>query len=520
MPTLKEMEMAEAQSGFSELLNDTKDYYAKKMTLPQYKGVSGRRGTFGQRDKESNVARIRVTGGRIDKKMLRFLVDTAKKNGVDHMHLCTCQSFQMHDVQPEQVIGILNDSIENGVYSYGTGGNFPRNVMCSPKAGTDPNEAFDVMPYALETGKYVVEVCENPEMPKKLKTAFSGSKANLTHATYRDLGFVAQPDGTFSVYCAGGLGPNPRVGVNVLNGLDPKDTLYAVQTMINVFQKYGNNKDANKRRTRYMVEELGGDEAFAKIWREEFDRLKAEKDLRLKDVKEIEFYKTGDGSTIEENWRVHPQKQEGLYTVEWHPIGGRPSLDMMEKIAEAIEPMEEVELRSSPFQTVYIINLTGDEAKKILDLTAEDSARSVFETSVACVGASTCQIGLQDSQKLLEACVKAVREADLPVDALPQMHFSGCRNSCGAHQTAKVGFSGFIGREDGKMVPAFELCLYGDNDQDHTRMGRNVALLAEADIPAFVAELGKNVAASGKSYDEWIAENPQGVEILADKYKL
>lgn len=51
-------------------------------------------------------------------------------------------------------------------------------------------------------------------------------------------------------------------------------------------------------------------------------------------------------------------------------------------------------------------------------------------------------------------------------------------------------------------------------------MGRNVALLAEADIPAFVAELGKTVAASGKSYDEWIAENPQGVEILAVKYKL
>ena len=34
--------------------------------------------------------------------------------------------------------------------------------------------------------------------------------------------------------------------------------------------------------------------------------------------------KTGDGSTAE-GWRVIPQKQEGLYAVAYHPIGGCPN---------------------------------------------------------------------------------------------------------------------------------------------------------------------------------------------------
>lgn len=521
MPTLKEMELAEAQNGFEELRNYASDYHAGKITLPQYKSLSGRRGTFGQRDHKKSMARIRVTGGRWDKDTLKLFIELAHKYPSDHLHLATCQSFQIHDLDEDQVCGILKDCLDAGLINYGTGGNFPRNVMCSPLAGTDPLEAFDVMPYVQAAGHYLTEVCDNPEMPKKLKTAFSGSKTNLTHASYRDLGFDANPDGSFTVFCAGGLGPNPRAGVRVIDHLDPEDVLYAIQTMINVFQKYGNNQDASKRRTRYMVEALGGEDAFRKIWLEEFEKLRQEKDLRLKDIQKIEFDKVGDGSTPQASWRILPQKQDGLYTVEWHPIGGKPHLSTLEKISEAIEPMDQVELRSSPFQTLYIINLTGKEADQILELTEEDCAKSRFETSVCCVGSETCQIGLRDSQQLLNECIEALRkEKDLPFDALPQAHFSGCRNSCGAHQTAKIGFSGFIGKKDGKIVPAFQLCLYGSNDPDHTLMGKNVALLAQEDIPAFICELARTVADSGLNFDQWSEQNPKGVETLADRWAL
>ena len=38
--------------------------------------------------------------------------------------------------------------------------------------------------------------------------------------------------------------------------------------------------------------------------------------------------------------------------------------------------MDEVEARISPDETMYIINLTGDEAKKVLDAT-DDGAENV-----------------------------------------------------------------------------------------------------------------------------------------------
>ena len=45
-----------------------------------------------------------------------------------------------------------------------------------------------------------------PRLPRKLKAGFSHTPKNVTHATYRDLGFSAREDGSFDVYSAGGLG--------------------------------------------------------------------------------------------------------------------------------------------------------------------------------------------------------------------------------------------------------------------------------------------------------------------------
>ena len=56
--------------------------------------------------------------------------------------------------------------------------------------------------------------------------AFSNSETNEVHANFRDLGFIANDDHTFDVYCCGGLGNNPMMGVQVGSHIDPKDILY------------------------------------------------------------------------------------------------------------------------------------------------------------------------------------------------------------------------------------------------------------------------------------------------------
>ena len=67
-------------------------------------------------------------------------------------------------------------------------------------------------------------------------------------------------------------------------------------------------------------------------------------------------------------------------------------MDSLTALAEAVKDMEAVELRLAPDETAYIINLTADEADKVLEA-VPDSAASLFETSVSCIGASICQVG-------------------------------------------------------------------------------------------------------------------------------
>ena len=54
----------------------------------------------------------------------------------------------------------------------------------------------------------------------------------------------------------------------------------------------------------------------------------------------------------------------------------------------------DAECRIAPHETIYIINLTADEAKKVLEAT-NGRAQSTFENSVACIGAAICQQGVK-----------------------------------------------------------------------------------------------------------------------------
>ena len=163
------------------------------------------------------------------------------------------------------------------------------------------------------------------------------------------------------------------------------------------------------------------------------------------------------------------------------------------------------------------VDLTGAEAEKVLTATP-DSAQSLFETSVSCIGGLTCQVGLRDSQGLLAACVKAVREAGLPDGALPQIHISGCPSSCGTHQTGTIGFRGASRPVDGKPQPGFQLFVGGCDRQGSETMGRILGVVLEADVPAFLVALGREVAASGMDYAAWSAANPDAIDRIAAPY--
>ena len=177
------------------------------------------------------------------------------------------------------------------------------------------------MPYAEAAADYLMNFIKAEKMPRKLKVAFSSSPKNLTHATFRDLGFAARPDGKFDVYSAGGLGNNPRFGVKVAEAVDPEKILYYVKAMWLTFRAYGNYENRGKARTRYMQEILGGPEKYAGAFLEKLNQVLASGENLDLAVAPWEISKKGNGSAAC-GARVIPQKQDGLYTVVWHPLGG------------------------------------------------------------------------------------------------------------------------------------------------------------------------------------------------------
>jgi sulfite reductase (ferredoxin) len=182
-----------------------------------------------------------------------------------------------------------------------------------------------------------------------------------------------------------------------------------------------------------------------------------------------------------------------------------------------IKDMDEVEARISPDETMYIINLTGDEAKKVLDAT-DDGAETLFETSVSCIGATICQVGLRDSQGLLHKVIEAEREAGLKDGSLPKIHISGCMSSCGTHQIGEIGFHGSMKVIDKVAHPAFVLHINGSDVQGKEVMGEEVGIIFESEIPEFLVKLGKAVESEGLDYAQWNLKHPDGIKEIAKEY--
>ena len=179
--------------------------------------------------------------------------------------------------------------------------------------------------------------------------------------------------------------------------------------------------------------------------------------------------------------------------------------------------MEDVEIRLAPDETIYFINLNGKEAEKVLAVTA-DGAGNLFETSVACIGAAVCQVGLRDSQGVLAKIIEEVRKYDFADGVLPRIHISGCTSSCGTHQIGTLGFHGGVKRVNNAAQPAFTFHVNGSDREGEERFGEQWGMMFEKDLPAFFAELGQAVAAEDRTFDTWFLEDPGKLRKIAEKY--
>lgn len=537
---------AEFREDLKEFHEMTKKFYQKDVNIAEYKRFSGGFGSYAQRGGGSSMLRLRFAGGEIVKEQLLFLAESIEKYNISLVHFSTCQSVQLHNLSEAQVCALIEEAFGHGIVTRGGGGNYPRNVMCSPLSGVQEGEYFDVLPYAKAAEDYLLGFIHTVKLPRKLKVCFSNSKENVTHATFRDLGFVATKEGKFDVYSAGGLGREPRMGALVASGVDPSQTLYCLKAMVDTFTAYGNYENRARARTRFMQDALGT-EGYIKAFQEKLSQALSKEDLPLS-ITIPEITKQGDGeflpsyqidcptqgnnpdpeaetahgtgNTLQADTirsQIIPQKQEGLYALHYHARGGSPKPEFFRNLYNAILPMDDVVLRVSPDQSLYILNLAASEAKELLALT-KDNARTLFETSVSCIGASICQVGARDSQALLAACLERVRKEHFKNRVLPKIHISGCPSSCSGHPVASLGFRGGMKQTKDGPKPAFAVYEMGCAVRGKENFGTELGVMLESEIPEFLVELGKEISARGMEYQEFVEKEHGEFLKIVGKY--
>lgn len=496
----------------------TMQFHRGEITVPEYKAFSGGFGSYAQRGGKKHMLRLRMAGGRLTKERLKFIVENCDAYGIDRLKITTCQSIQLHDLEASDLCELMEKAWRADMISRGGGGDFPRNVMASPLSGVQQGEYFDVMPYAEAAGEYLMNFIKAVKFPRKLKVCFSNSPENDTHATFRDMGFAANADHTFDVYIAGGLGIKPCLGICVDKGISPDKILYYLKAMVNTFTAYGNYENRGKARTRFMQESLGTD-GLIKAFQEKLSQVMTSEvlDLKIPEIMQTAPSRKKEMGIPAADKRIIPQKQAGLYAVFYQPMGGNLSPAKAASLYQLIEPMEDVEIRLTPDEGLYVINCNASEAEVIFKTTT-DGAQNLFETSVACIGASTCQVGIGNSPALLSACIEKVRKENFADGVLPKIHISGCPSSCGSHQIGAIGFRGGIKQTPDGPKPAFAIFEGGcplQGQEVISDMGKSI----EADkIPDFLVELGKIISDENTTYDKWITNHHDKLIELIEKY--
>lgn len=493
-------------------------FLQNEINKSQFKGISGGFGVYSHRDGKHFMIRLRVPSGVCSFNNFKNIFDISKKFNLKNVHLTTRQAIQLHGLSLDEICIAMEECIKKEIYTRGGGGNFPRNVSMSPLSGVDPNEAFDVTPYALAANNHFINKITTYKLPRKLKVAFSNGNNDDGHSTVQDLGFLActkNDKNYFRVFFGGGLGRNAAVALEFDELVDPKDCLYHIEAITNLFIKEGNYENKARARVRYMVEKLGKD-GFIKEYKKHLKFAMENNNLELL-ISPINYNKKGIFTNVQD-LRLVPQKQKGLYSVYFHPIGGILSMDTFKILINELEKMENPMIRLTMTEGIYFVNLNGKEAEKLLQITKSLGGDTNLSQSVACIGVPVCQMGVLESQETLNLIINYFKEKGLTEDILPKIHISGCPNSCGVHQIGKIGLTGKMKKIDGTLVKCFELHIGGSFEYGKSRLGEIYGDIPVQDIPEMLYKLALEIKNKATTFDDFIKNHNLRFKEIIDNY--
>ncbi len=514
---------------FKRVLND---YQAGKIDdLKPYTSIMGIYKEGPKR--ETYMIRPRIAGGVINVDQLGNISKIVQKYNLQ-FRFTTRQDIQLHHAKLEDLRAILDDLLFFGLITKGAGGDGVRNIACSPLAGVDAEEAFDVTPYAKLAINYLMQKKESFTLPRKYKIAFSNSTKDTANATITDIGFIAKIQNNrrgFSVYGGGGMGRNAKAGILIASFIEADQALYYIEALKNIFYREGDRKNRSKARLRYVVERLGKD-TFLNMITDEIKVLKeSSEDLTMQLDKTEALEPTKFLNKIRENalWDerlkevVFSQKQPGKYSLYVHPSKAVMRGDQLDEIVSFLRGLSEpASLRLTMTQGFFVRDLCKENVEKLMAISSLYTSIYPIENTVACVGPEICNFGLNNSQSLLQHILDTFKgETESIKAALPSVLISGCPNSCGQHPKGLIGFVGSRKRMDEQLVETYVLSMGGIVGEPGARFGDIYGEIQSREIGPFLLELAKLKAASTmKDFIGFLDENKDAVQYLVGKYTV
>ena len=523
-----EIENPIVEKDIIELEKKIREFKGGSIDEEKFRSLRLARGVYGQRQAGVQMIRIKLPYGKVSSRQLRRISDVADEYSTGRLHITTRQDIQIHYVDLDRTPELWAQLEKDSVTLREACGNTVRNVTASETAGIDKDEPFDVSPYAQAVFEYFLRNPIGQEMGRKFKVSFSSSDADTGLSYMHDLGFIAKMrEGIkgFKVMLGGGLGSQPRHADELFSFLPANEIIPMMETVVRVFDRYGERKSRAKARLKFLLKDLG---------------LEAFKDLLIAEKKAVPFKKYPiDSSTypkvlisnkqahdaiIEDNkafeqWKTTNlvlQKQSGYVAVGIKVMLGDFYTDKARLLADLVEKYAAGEIRLTLRQNILIPHVRESlipffytELKK---MGFADAGYNKALDITACPGTDTCNLGIASSTGIASELERIIRE-EYPQyvnNADVVIKISGCMNACGQHSMANIGFQGMSIRTKEKLVaPALQVLLGGGN------LGNGRGLFADKVIkipskrgPEALRQILNDFEVNGKgaSYEAYYAE--------------
>lgn len=445
------------------------------------------RGVYGQRQPGVQMIRIKLPFGRVTANQLRRIATVSDEYSNGLLHITTRQDIQIHHVSLDRTPQLWADLEKDDVTLREACGNTVRNVTASAVAGIDPEEPFDVSPYADLVFRYFLRKPFGQELGRKIKIAFSSSDQDDAFTFIHDFGFIPKEQEIagnavkgFKVLVGGGLGAQPFPAQVAYEFLPAEELIPFVEAAIRVFDRHGERNSRNKARMKYLIAKTGL-EGFLELVEAERKAAQFTEDDFVLYEQQVEYTaslespyalsssEVEDSATFE-TWKktnVFRQKQPGFAAVFVKVRLGNFTTQQARELASIMERFTAEDLRFTIDQSILLRFVRWEALpglySELKRIGLADTGYNSVADITACPGTDTCNLGISNSTETARVIEQIIRDEylELVFNNTIKIKISGCMNSCGQHGLAHIGFHGSSMKVDKATVPALQVLLGG-----------------------------------------------------------